>query len=61
MDKGVFFIPAPAPHHCPVITKPNPTINIITIRGDFMSNNLSLFLKKEGKKGDWVIFSHIII
>jgi hypothetical protein len=51
MDKGVFFIPAPAPHHCPVVTKPNPTLNIITIRGDFMNNNLWLFQKKRKKRG----------
>ena len=58
MDKGVFFIPAPAPHHCPVVTKPNPTLNIITIRGDFMNNNEKSI---EEKKGDWVIIRHIII
>ena len=61
MDKGVFFIPAPAPHHCPGVTKPNPTLNIITIRGDFMNNNLWLFKKKEDKKGEGVIIRHIII
>ena len=60
MDKGVFFIPAPAPHHLTGVTKPNPTLNIITIRGDFMNNNLCLF-KKRGKKGEGVIIRHIII
>ena len=42
MDKGFFFIPAPAPHHCPGVTKPNPIQNIIKIRGNFMNNNLWL-------------------
>jgi hypothetical protein len=60
MDKGVFFILPPAPHHCPGVTKPNPTLNIIKIRGDFMNNNLWLF-KKRGKKREGVIIRHIII
>ena len=58
MDKGVFFIPAPAPHHCPGVTKPNPTLNIITIRVDFMNNNYGSLIKEE-KKG--VIIRHIMM
>ena len=51
MDRGVFFSLAPASHHCPGVTKTNPTLNIITIRGDFMNNNLWLFKKRGGKVG----------